>query len=132
MGQHLGFCFASTAWQDSPEDERTMKRVIRSIGHLPINSTLNNVTLPYFAVTKLEWIRDPMKEVPQMLALSMNRSDLNPLGNTIRARTFALIPDTWGGVSVPSPYTGIISETRVIVGNYGKTIFWGLATKHRF
>jgi hypothetical protein len=41
-----------------------MKRVIDGIAHLPINLTLRNVTLPYFAVTKLEWIKDPKKDFP--------------------------------------------------------------------
>ena len=115
----LGISFvpglASIAWLGSLEQKRTMKRVIRFIHHLPINSTLNNVTLPYFAISKLEWISDPMKVIPQIVNLSMDldwNSFKLPGG-------FALTPDSWGGVSEsPSPSPGVLSETRIIVGVY--------------
>jgi hypothetical protein len=101
--------FASTAWLNSLEDERTMKRVIDSIAHLPINSTLNNVTLPYFAISKLEWIRDPNTEIPQTVDL-LNNGSGNPF-TKYSTGLFALIPG--GGVDLNF---SVISETRIIVG----------------
>ena len=115
---------AIIAWQESQDDERTMKRVLRPdlVGRLPINSTLGNVTLPYFAVTKLEWISDPMKEFPQVVLNSYrNVSRWNPFHSSdfigTALGTFAMIPDTWG--IPPSLYAGTVSETRILVGTYG-------------
>jgi len=102
--------FASTAWLNSPQDERSMKRVIDSVAHLPINSTLNNVTLPYFAISKLEWIRDPMTEIPQTLA-ALNRSEI--LFKSRSTGLFALIHED--GLCV-DPECSIISEKQVVVG----------------
>jgi len=107
---------AITAWQGSQDDERTMKHVIHTNCQLPINSTFNNTTLPYFTVTKLEWISDPRKELPQVVLDSWsNFSDWNPFhptpGIVTSSGTFAMTPDTWGILTPPSPYPGIISET---------------------
>jgi len=102
--------FASTAWLNSPQDERTMKRVIDSVAHLPINSTLNNVTLPYFAISKLEWIRNPMTEIPKTLA-ALNRSVT--LFQSRSTGLFELIHED--GLCV-DPECSIISEKQVVVG----------------
>jgi len=112
---------AIIAWQGSRDDHRTMKRVLfETDSEPPINSTLNNITLPYFAVSKLEWIKDPVAELPPtVLDSHLNLSDWNGFrrGDLFaKSGTFAIIPEAWGIVSPPSPYTGIISETRVIVG----------------
>jgi hypothetical protein len=45
---------ADTAWRNSNDDETTMKRVLLSTRNLPTNSTLNNVTVPYFTVDAFE------------------------------------------------------------------------------
>ena len=100
-----------------------MKHVIRNVDQFPINSTLNNATLPYFAVSKLEWIRDPVRELPRVVLQSyLNDSDWNPfrpIPNFItRPGVFALIPNSWGVVTPPDPYTGIMSETCIVVGTY--------------
>ncbi len=100
--------FASTAWLNSLEDERTMKRVIDNIAHLPIDSTLNNVTLPYFAISKLEWIRDPITEIPQTL---LDRSATQFTGDS--TGLFALIR---GSDPRVDPECSIVSETEIIVG----------------
>jgi hypothetical protein len=102
--------FASTAWLNSPEDERTMKRVIDSVAHLPINSTLNNVTLPYFAISKLEWIRDPMTEIPQTLA-SLNRSQI-----LFKSQSTGLFTLTHENGLCVDPECSIISEKQIVVG----------------
>ncbi|KAG8730623.1 hypothetical protein FRC11_006274, partial [Ceratobasidium sp. 423] len=45
----------NTAWSQVAE-ERIFKRVLASASHLSINSTVENVVVPYFAVTKIEWL----------------------------------------------------------------------------
>ena len=82
---------------------------------------MNNIALPYFSISKLEWIEDPVNELsPLVLRAHDNLSDWNPfyVGPNIVAGpgTFAIIPDAWGVVSPPSAYNGIITETRIIVG----------------
>jgi len=124
---------AITAWRGSRNDSRTMKRTIVDIGtvapsDIPINSTLNNATLPYFANIKLEWIKDPISELdPVVLQSYRNISDWNPFtidGNRFAAPgTFAIVPDDWGVVSPPPSYKGIVNETRNIVGIFDKLFF---------
>jgi len=69
-----------------------------------------------------------LKELrPALLNSYRNDSDWNPfrpIPNYISpAGTFALIPDTWGVLTPPGPDTGIVSNTRIVVGKYalGKT-----------
>lgn len=114
--------FASLAWgrnsQSSP-----MKRVVLSSALLEINSTISNVTLLYFSVTKIEWVEDPEKNLtPDELAvgsIGCNKTTLNePSECPLIRRTgiVAPIPDTpaWGNRSYPlSP--SIVSETRLVV-----------------
>ena len=114
--------FAGTAWQGSQNDERTMKRVIRAVEQLPINSNLDSVMLPYFAITKLDWIKDPTTQLTQGLLQSIAiKSNWNPFNSSYNPPgTFALVPENWDALTPPaSPYSGIISETRLLVGRYG-------------
>jgi hypothetical protein len=121
LGGKLAPSLASSTWKDSLADKWTMRRLLFNAPDLPINSTLNNVTLPYFSVTKLEWIKDPEFELPTSIIQScLNNSDLNPLNDGYHATIFLLIPDVWGGAIIPTPYTGIISETRFVVARYGE------------
>jgi len=123
-------------WQDSSQDgERTMKRVTSRVAHLPIDSTLSNVTLPYFAVTKLEWITDPWTELPEKLIQSVRSTSLfNPFYNADwqfdsdgahgqLVHTFALIPDAdWDmATPPPTPFTGTVTETRILAGVYSQS-----------
>jgi len=121
-GTPMAAGFAGTAWQGSQNDERTMKRVIRAVEQLPINSTLDSVTLPYFAITKLDWIKDPTTQLTQELLQSIAiKSNWNPFNSSYNPPgTFALVPENWDALTPPtSPYSGIISETRLLVGRYG-------------
>ena len=123
VGRPLAASLAGTAWQGSQDTERAMKRVTRSVAQFPVNSTLNNATLPYFAVSELEWIRDPVRELPQVVLQSyLNDSDWNPfrpIPNFItHPGVFALIPNSWGVLTPPDSYTGIMSETCIVVGTY--------------
>jgi len=113
--------FASTAWHDLQGDTRVMKRVIQSLAQVPVNSTLNNVTLPYFAISEIEWVEEPMEELPRAVALALNStSDQNPFSRSSSYAlpgVFALIPDTWGhNETLPSSYDGIVKENRTIFG----------------
>jgi len=109
-----------------------MKRVSSKVAHLPINSTLSNVALPYFAITKLEWIKDPWTELPEKLFQSLNStSGYNPLYYSQSdleytyehlAYNFALISDNWDEPTLfPTPFTGTVTETRIFVGLYSQS-----------
>ena len=126
---------ASLAWSQqgfSKDDERAMKRVTYKVAHLPINSTLSNVSLPYFAITKFEWIKDPWTELPEKLIPSLRSpSGYNPLfyarydpDYTSRqlVYNFALIPDNWDEpIPAPAPFTGTVTETRIFAGVYSQS-----------
>ena len=122
LGRQRAINEANVAWLGSQGDRRTMKRVLGALRDIPVNSTLTNVTLPYFGINKLEWIKDPINELSlDVLLCHKNSSNWNPFfitpGVLTGAGTFAIVPDTWGVVSPPSLYDGIITETRFIVGN---------------
>ena len=110
------------AWplQGSQDDEGTMKRVTSTVAHLPVNSTLKSVTLPYFSVTKLEWIKDPWTELPQTLIMSVqNLSSYNPFYRRDVGPTFAMIPRNWSSPTPPpAPFAGTVTETRILTGVY--------------
>ena len=97
-----------------------MKRVIHNLADIPINSTLDNVTLPYFSITELKWVDEPMEELPKAVALALDdSSDQNPFNRSGYALSgvFALIPDAWGiNETLPSSYGGIIKENRTVFG----------------
>lgn len=88
--------FATTAWHDSQGGEQIMKCVIHNLANIPINSTLDSVTLLYFSITKLKWEDEPMEELPKAVALALNNSsDQNPFNHSGYALSgvFLLIPD---------------------------------------
>jgi hypothetical protein len=85
-----------------------LKRVVPSIAGLNINSTVANVTIPYFSVSSLEWISDPMQ------SLTPFQRDVNKLylkmgtrqgaGALVVPGTLGIIPDIeWTSRSFPSP-----------------------------
>jgi len=119
VGAQIASGYAVNAWQGSRDDRRTMKRVILSASSLPINSTLKNITLPYFAISNVEWIKDPITELPPVILNSFTSiTDWNPFfpGRNLIGPpgTFAIIPSAWGVAS--PPYDGIVTETRYIAG----------------
>jgi len=113
--------YAINAWQGSRDSRRIMKRVVESASSIPTNSTLNNITIPYFAVTNLEWIKVPSPPPVVSLSIANGSTDWNPFRLTssllTTPGTFAIIPETWGVAS--SPLYGIVTETRYIVGMTG-------------
>ena len=106
---------ADTAWRNSNDDKATMKRVLRSTKNLPINSTLNNVTLPYFTVDAFKWIKDPDSTLNEHEKMPFAFGGVSSpyLSATL---TMGLIPDgKWGpslNSTFPSPTT--VSETRTL------------------
>jgi hypothetical protein len=90
---------AAIAWEHS-DDTTTLKRVIPATRSLPINTTLANVTLPYFTVGAIDWITDPNITLTsqQNHAIDANSPYLNisSPGNPLHvlAPTVALIPNT--------------------------------------
>ena len=120
---------ADTAWSGH-EAGTTMKRVLRSTTNLPVNSTLNNVTIPYFTVDAIEWIKDPALNASDP-ANQITQHDIDatqpglPGSNSpyfAPALVTALIPDGgWGppnSIGFPSPTT--ISETRTLWALYSQ------------
>jgi len=92
-----------------------MKRVLRSTQNLPINSTLNNVTLPYFTVDAFQWIKDPYSTLNKH---EKQQFGLGGVGKPMVSATLtmALIPDVDysppSNRTFPSPTT--VSETRTL------------------
>jgi hypothetical protein len=65
-------------------DRGIFRRVVPSLDQLAINSTVENVTLPYFAVHNLEWISKPYESLGKhersIETIHHKMSKLSPLG----------------------------------------------------
>lgn len=106
---------ASLAWGRDAE-RGVLKRVLPSIARLNINSTITNVTLPFFSVTALDWIRDPLNTLPpDQLDISRINSNMSASGvlNPLQPGVGAVIRDAWSASPFPSPSAA--SETRTLV-----------------
>ncbi|KAF8608997.1 hypothetical protein BDV93DRAFT_541366 [Ceratobasidium sp. AG-I] len=69
------------SWGGVDQDSGAMRRVLNldsasDIFTLPTNSTLNNITVPYFEVTSFQWLSDPesMLAPSQLAAIDTNNS----------------------------------------------------------
>jgi len=91
---------ASTAWNiDATSDLGLMKCIVAPAKQLSPNSTLNNITLPYFFVHSLTWLSDILQITQPNLTWAidpagglMNASSIyNPLQHV--TPTLAIIPD---------------------------------------
>ncbi|KAJ1299841.1 hypothetical protein OPQ81_001112 [Rhizoctonia solani] len=99
------------------------KRILANSANLSINSTINNVTLPYLHVSALEWIPNPevvltpaqldlRKTVCANITLSLNSSC--PLFFDLGAAGFVQdAPYAWGSELLPS--ASMMTETRLLV-----------------
>lgn len=113
---------ANIAWgRDSQNSFAVLKRTLPSVARLEVNSTIANVTLPYFSVTKIEWVKDPEGTLaPDQLSFEKACSKVLlypgsecPLRQNIS--TVSLGPDEpaiWTNRSFPSP--SVVSETRLM------------------
>ncbi|KAH7337249.1 hypothetical protein B0J17DRAFT_527083, partial [Rhizoctonia solani] len=109
----------AAAWQ-SGDRTGVLKRALRSTAGLNVDSTIANVTLPYFSVIAMEWLSNPTQD------LSAYQQDVDGfwphlgMGDGVTSLTVpgtvALIPDqntSWRRSPFPSPE--IVSETRILV-----------------
>lgn len=113
---------ANVAWgRDSQNSPEILKRVLPSAAQLEMNSTITNVTLPYFSVSKIEWIKDPGSTLTSdqlTLDQACSKVTLYPGGECPLVKewnTVALVPDEpaiWTNRSFPSP--SYVSETRLM------------------
>jgi len=123
----LGTASANLAWVDIQsnstnitEPSTTFRRVLPGARFLPVNSTVNNVTVPYFVVTDFEWIKDPdsilTKNQTNFLS---DYSTFSPYFSGSYGR-MGLLPDDdkeWGPQNPNSNSTldpHIVSETRLL------------------
>lgn len=106
---------SNLAWGRDVE-KGVMKRVLPSTYGLSINSTVANVTLPYFSVTSLEWVADPMTLPESQRNLGEIISRLSTYGATrsLLLGAGALIPDFPWNKTAP-PATLGISQRRLLV-----------------
>jgi hypothetical protein len=115
-----GAAIADVAWGGDAGNTTApaMKRVLPTAAYLSTGSILANVTVPYFAIRRLEWIKDPGTNLTrnQLLNAVVGAGPTTPF---FAAGPFmALIPDSveWGPSSDPTfPSPTVVSETRVLV-----------------
>ena len=98
------------------EPSTTFRRVINGAQYISINSTLVNVSMPYFALDAFEWVRDPYKVLTdkQLSLLNQNASGFNPF--LVRENgTGGLLPDSgvWGDGPLAYRTDEPISETQL-------------------
>ncbi|KDN33802.1 hypothetical protein RSAG8_13102, partial [Rhizoctonia solani AG-8 WAC10335] len=104
-----------------------LKRYSSEFSGLEINSTVANVTLPYFTVQSIEWIDNPnsMLSSNQFGIINSVCPKLNmmgpcPLKNTVRD-ALTLVPDTpWTNETSQSP--SMVTERRLMV--YQSPVNW--------
>lgn len=118
----IGTTSANLAWgaiQQTAKKLTTPTTVFRQIldeaSYLPTNSTLNNVTMPYFIVDNFEWIKDPDTILDdRQMNLFFGADEFNPYVSG--AAMGGLLPDRqWGppqANSLPDPH--IVSEARLL------------------
>ncbi|KAJ1303706.1 hypothetical protein OPQ81_008131 [Rhizoctonia solani] len=122
-----GAGFVGIAW-GREADWGTLKRVSPSLDGLSINSTIQNVTLPYFKVHSLEWIKNP-DDIP---TVKDNRTDVlisrvldwSPVPRDtiigLETGTCLLIPNITTNWSSDPMDSTIVEDTRLLVVLYGQ------------
>ncbi|CEL62794.1 hypothetical protein RSOLAG1IB_10486 [Rhizoctonia solani AG-1 IB] len=113
---------ANIAWsRDSPHG--SSKRVLPSSVNLRVNSTVTNVTLPYFHVSALEWVSNPEIELTQaQLNVRTNVCDnitIPPVSSTSCPLLFdrgslAIIESTPMSWNINFPLNTLVTETRLL------------------
>ncbi|KAG8808579.1 hypothetical protein FRC17_003886 [Serendipita sp. 399] len=98
-------------------------RIERRTSDLPINSTLANITLPFFAIDSFEWITDPEQTLDSSVlsALDLESTLLNFAGeyHPLYASSWgyvALIPNRSWNATFPSPILSFPSK--IVIGAY--------------
>ncbi|KAG8830872.1 hypothetical protein FRC17_004136 [Serendipita sp. 399] len=107
-------------------------RVVDVARDLPINSTLANITLPFFVIDSFEWINDPDNTLdPTILNVTESGSGLlnytssvNPMDDSPYAGTLALIPKT--GVNTT---TIDVLQPTTVTGSYYVVMNMGISLR---
>jgi hypothetical protein len=105
---HRASALATHAWDsvnDTVQDPPTFKRVIPSLQNLPVETSLETVTVPWFNIESFSWITSGSDISAEQFALLASNatpgvlpwtetgfSGSNPLQNSLR--TTAILPDT--------------------------------------
>lgn len=120
---------ANVAWgspelgQDSTLGTIVARRVVNNARYLAVGSTVNSISLPYFAVDAFEWIQDPISTLTtQQKSLNGQVNRWSPW-SAVEGQV-GLIPDAeWGPPTgsanvAPEPHT--VAETRVLSLRLGR------------
>ncbi|CAE6348701.1 unnamed protein product [Rhizoctonia solani] len=108
----------NTAWGRNA-DNSVLKRAVSFANGLELNSTITNVTLPYFVIHSLEWVKNPYETLtPDQRNFSQTINTMARLGPTRKfpwtVGDVMLIPTTnW--TSIPNPLPATVSETRLML-----------------
>ncbi|EUC60982.1 transmembrane protein, putative [Rhizoctonia solani AG-3 Rhs1AP] len=105
-------------------DKSIIKRITNSVGTLSINSTIESVTLPYFQIHSIHWIKD-RDEIPAIrdgatpTSIFRTQFEMTPSNVSDFPAGYAmLIPNItthWSGDPLDST---IIHDTRLLIMNY--------------
>ena len=82
---------------------------------LPLNSSFDQLTVPYFAVDKFDWVKDPSSTLSSTLLSSM--TDANATGpRVMTVRRWGLVPNgNWGPSEDTFSEPQTVSESRLLV-----------------
>ena len=102
-------------WGTTGNNSTLLTRVVPNIDSLPIQSLLQNITIPYFAVDDFEWILDPNSTLTtEQFTILFDYTGYNPYVTPLG--WVGLIPDQqWGPLSdqtMTDPRS--VSETRIL------------------
>ncbi|CUA69236.1 hypothetical protein RSOLAG22IIIB_08360 [Rhizoctonia solani] len=104
------------------KDTGVLKRVSPAVDSLAINSTVENVTLPYFQVHSIRWIKTIDDIIPHIRAGALNYSnsgpttiDRTPYGSVLLFPSLK-IKQKWSNDSLGST---IVRDTRLLALHYG-------------
>ncbi len=102
-------------WGTTGNNSTMMTRVLQGGDLLPIGSTLQTLTVPFFVVDLFQWIQDPNSTLtPQQKTVLSNYTVYSPY--LTRNGWLGLIPDTaWGpltNTNMTDPTT--VAETRIL------------------
>lgn len=106
----------SFAWGRGTE-KGVLKRVLPSTALLNINSTITNVTLPYFSITAFEWILDPKSLPSEQQNIRSIIANLSTVGDqsVMGLGSCSIIADEpWNSPPFPSPLA-VSSRTATVI-----------------
>ncbi|KAG8822797.1 hypothetical protein FRC17_009462 [Serendipita sp. 399] len=107
-------------------------RVVDVARDLPINSTLANITLPFFVIDSFEWIKDPDNTLDSTIlnvtdsssGLLNYTSSINPMNNSPFPGTLALVPKTGLNTTTIDPL-----QSTTVIGSYYVVMNMGISLR---